>query len=1068
MRKSDFSDVLAKARAAQAAGDPSLALQQLSSFIDVQKPILVSRHMSRVVTEPFLPVILLHNELAISLHEILASRQSLNHYRKLFSFSAPFTVDQAFRDYIKRIQNTLDEVGPDFDSSTLAPLGGSNERNTSLFIIQTADLHNYPPQARTVIFAFLALRMIIDILRCTTMVGLYKDALDAFFLLCGRFNRKQEFAMVTERVLSGFIEPIFKSDLTVAVEYLKDRSLVDAGEADSDLGTGVGKKSPECEYTKPNTLVASIYCKLTCIPLCHTFGLPTLAVKLLESSAADILLLTNSVPRACVSLYKLSCDYPIVEETPALIELIANQSIMQVYSGVNKEDPGACSSIQHLTVSSTSTLSKEKGPDNVIQLRTGPSIAANDGVGTKGGASPATLNDLNAVIAAHLRAAISVFSSEGYLFAASILRYKAVKVIPSLDPQVKETLLNEAFAALLSLRQDSLYSSVVMNYANMFRSTRSTNPSFLLNRSNISHLTPASMVTSNAFCFDKQVHAISLENNPVYQCRNLANRNSFATISGTITSTSILDSVLQDIVASYSSHLHKGLLDLLPLLYSEEDLLITTTAKAFVVKATECLLQLYDKWSLGESCVHLQEALAKKAISLMCIERAHDALMSHIKNGQERTLDIMNALTTQVALDDIMAGLEDLFAGKLTNDELYRHEFVQQTILDALRSKVFTGHYDFVSKTVSILTYATVSSFYLNKVDTCFITTTLRSVPGAESKVSNLTKKLSTAAHNKLAVAQLIVMRSLLDICDSKCIEQRSTKLNQAQSSAQMRRSKIQEAYKAEQKRLQEYKEAVIQRQERDEKLDLEARKKQREAKRAIEIRQIQIRMAKQFIDDVAIKLHDTELINYLTSFDLENMPDPHDQIKRVHHQFEIARANKKLERDIRTSNLAELTLYAIIEGATDRLMKLDRIENDYLQPRLKQIHEVSQNYEKEKHMKNLEELELYNNVPGLNEFVESYMNDCRQVYNDIHANWKAERDKVLEEIQKEVKEKQNAKTERMNNLMNRAKAKLQNQKVNPAAKPEQGTGSTNSSRPEEKNAQQPVKSYADKFLGRK
>lgn len=68
------------------------------------------------------------------------------------------------------------------------------------------------------------------------MVGLYKDALEALFLLCSRFNRKHEFIAVTDRVLSGFMEMTFKSDLTVAVEYLKDRSLTDVGEVDSDLG----------------------------------------------------------------------------------------------------------------------------------------------------------------------------------------------------------------------------------------------------------------------------------------------------------------------------------------------------------------------------------------------------------------------------------------------------------------------------------------------------------------------------------------------------------------------------------------------------------------------------------------------------------------------------------------------------------------------------------------------------------------------------------------------------------------------------------------------------------------
>ncbi|EFO61903.1 Hypothetical protein GLP15_3005, partial [Giardia lamblia P15] len=876
MRKSDFSDVLAKARAAQAAGDASMALQQLSSFIDVQKPILVSRNMPKVITEPFLPIVLLHNELAISLHELPASRQSLNHYRKLFSFSAPFTVDQAFRDYIRRVQNTLDSVGPDFDHATLAPLGGSNERTTSLFSIQVTDLHKYPPQARTVIFAFLAMRMIVETLRCTTMVGLYKDALEALFLLCSRFNRKHEFIAVTDRVLSGFMEMTFKSDLTVAVEYLKDRGLTDIGEVDSDLGPGVSTdgQSPESEYKKPNTLVAGIYCKLVCIPFCHTFGLPTLAIKLLESSAADILLLTNSISRACVPLHKLSYEYLAVEETPGLIELISTQSIMQVYTNINKGDSCTpCSSVPDLTTPLLSTLSKERGPDSAAQLRTGPSTTVTEALGTKGGASPATFADLNAVVAAHLKAAISVFSSEGYLFAAGISRYKAIKLISSLDHDVKSTLINEAFAILLSLRQDSMQSSVLMNHANMFGNTRSTNPSFFLNHPNVTRLTPASMVMPNAFCFDKQVHAISLESNPVYQTKNLANGNSFATLSETITSISVLDYILQDIMASYSDNLQKGLLDLFPLLYTERDLLITITAEAFVTKAAGCLLQLYDNWSLGESCVYLQEALTKKAISLLCIERAHSSLISYVQQSPEQDLLLgaLTSLTTQVTLDDVMAGLKGLFIEKLANNDLYKRELVQQIIIDALRSKTFVGRYDFVSQTVDVLIYATVSSFYLSKADAYFTTNTLGSVPRTNSKASpNLVENLdvstlptrSTPQCDELTTAQLAIMQSLQDVSVYNYTDQHLLKLEQVRSSAQLRMSRIQKAYEMEQQRLQEYKEMVIQRQKRDEELDIEAQVKQRKAKRAAEIRQLQIKLAKQFIEEVAGKVpNDTDLI---------------------------------------------------------------------------------------------------------------------------------------------------------------------------------------------------------------
>lgn len=1087
MRKSDFSDVLAKARAAQAAGDPSSALQQLSSFIDVQKPILVSRNMPKVVTEPFLPVILLHNELAISLRDISASRQSLNHYRKLFSFSAPFTVDSAFRDYIARIQNTLNGIGSDFDHATLTLPGGSNERNTSFFSVQVTDLQKYQPQARTVIFAFLALRMIVETLRCTTMVGLYKDALDAFFLLCGQFNRKQEFASVTERVLSGFMEATFKSDLTVAVEYFKDRSLADIGETDSDLnaGIGTGAKSPEGEYKKPNTLVAGIYCKLACIPLCHTFGLSTLAIKLLESSAADILLLTNSVPRACIPLHKLPCEYSATEETPDSIELISKQSIIQVYDRISKGESGVlCASVQDVAAQSApslSTLSKEKGTDNAIQLRTGPSSTVVESVGTKGGASPATLSDLNAAIAAHLRAAISVFSSEGYLFAATISRYKAVKLTSSLDPQVKETLLNEAFAALLSLHQDSLSSSVLMNHANMFGNIRSTNPSFFLNHPNVTRLAPASMVASDALCFDKQISAISLENNPVYQFKNLANGNSFAAVSGIVTSTSILDCMLQDIVASYSDHLQKDLLDLLPLLYSERDLLVTITAEGFIAKATECLLKLYDKWSLGESCVYLQEALAKKAISLICIERAHDSLIPQIQSGKSFTLDALNSMTAQVALDDIMSALKGLFTGKLANDDLYKREFVQQAILNALRSKVFVGRYDFISNSINILIYTTVSSFYLNKADASFITTTLGAAPCAGSQVfsslkSNLdttiSKNLSSARNSKMTIAQLTIMGSLLGVRNSDCTAQHLESVRQAQSSAQLRIDRIQRAYNLEQQKLEDYKQMVIMRQKRDEELDMEAQAKQRQAKRAAEIRQLQIKMAKQFIDDVAIKMHDTELIEYLTSVDLETIQDPNDQIKILHRQFEVERGKKKLARDIRTSNLAELTLLIAMKEAKDNLVKLDCVENDFLQPILKQIHEVSQNHEQEKHIKHQKELELYDSIPGLNSFVESYVDDCRKIYNDVHAEWKAERDRVLKEIQKEVKEQQDAKSERKNNLMSRAKAKMVNvkraEKADATSSSEQqNAGSSDVPNPGEKTSSVP-RTYAAKFAGRK
>lgn len=194
--------------------------------------------------------------------------------------------------------------------------------------------------------------------------------------------------------------------------------------------------------------------------------------------------------------------------------MVSTQSIIQVYAEISK---GAsctpCSSVQDLTTPLLSTLSKERGLDNAIQLRTGPSTAMTEAIGTKGGASPATFADLNAAVAAHLKAAISVFSSEG-ISLQQVSLYKAVKLISSLDQDVRNTLINEAFAILLSLRQDSMQSSMLMNHANMFGNTRSTNPSFFINHPSITRLTPASMVTSNAFCFDRQVHAISLESNP--------------------------------------------------------------------------------------------------------------------------------------------------------------------------------------------------------------------------------------------------------------------------------------------------------------------------------------------------------------------------------------------------------------------------------------------------------------------------------------------------------------------------------------------------------------------------
>lgn len=1087
MRKSDFSDVLAKARAAQAAGDPTSALQQLSSFIDVQKPVLVSRNIPKVVTEPFLPVILLHNELAISLHDISASRQSLSHYRKLFSFSAPFTVDQAFRDYIERIQNTLNDIEPDFDHTMLTLPGVSNERSTSLFSIQVTDLQKYQPHARTIIFAFLALRMIVETLRCTTMVGLYKDALDAFFLLCGQFNRKQEFIYVTERVLSGFTETNLKADFTVAVEYFKDRNLTDIGETDSDLSAAIGVQISECEYKKPNTLVASIYCRLSCIPLCHTFGLSTLAMKLLESSAADILLLTNSIVRACLPLHKLSCEYPTVEETPDFITLISTQSIVKVYDDVKKDEIGLSGlSVQDViphSILSLSTLSKERGPDTITQIRMGQFTTAVESIGTKGGASPATLSDLNAVIAAHLRAAISVFSSEGYLFAAAVSRYKAVKLTVSLDPQVKATLINEAFAALLSLHQDSLYSFVLMNYADMFGNIRTTNPSFFLNHPNVTRMTPASMVAPDALCFDKQVNAISLENNPVYQTRNLTNGNSFASISETVTSISILDSVLQDIVSSYSDHLQKELLDLLPLLYSERDLLVTITAKEFIAKAAACLIKLHDKWSLGESCVYLQEALTKKAVSLICIEHARNDLIHQIQSNKEHALSKLNSLTTQVTLSDIMSALKELFTGKLANSDLYKLEFIQRSVLDALRSKVFVGYYDFISQSISVLIYPTVSSFYLKKVDASFITGTLGAAPCSDNQTySNLTKNIGTliskdlfntkSKNDKMTVAQLTVIASSLGVHNSDCTAQHLERIRQAHSSAKLRIERIRNACELEQKKLDEYKEMVIMRQQRDEKLDMAAQEEQRKAKRAAEVRQLKIKMAKQFIDEVAIKMHDTELITYLTSFDLETIQNPNDQIKILHRQFEIERGKKKLARDIRTSNLAELTLLVAMKEAKDNLMALDCIEDDRVRPMLKQIHEMSQKYEQEKHIKNQNELRIYNKIPGLDEFVGAYINDCKAVYNNVYAEWKAERDKVLEEIQNELKKQQEIKNERKIQLMNRAKAKMVSAKI--ADKTDRGStleqpkvSSTNASNQEGKT-KSASRDYAAKFIGRK
>ncbi|EFO65710.1 Hypothetical protein GLP15_3149, partial [Giardia lamblia P15] len=515
------------------------------------------------------------------------------------------------------------------------------------------------------------------------------------------------------------------------------------------------------------------------------------------------------------------------------------------------------------------------------------------------------------------------------------------------------------------------------------------------------------------------------------------------------------------IMASYSDNLQKGLLDLFPLLYTERDLLITITAEAFVTKAAGCLLQLYDNWSLGESCVYLQEALTKKAISLLCIERAHSSLISYVQQSPEQDLLLgaLTSLTTQVTLDDVMAGLKGLFIEKLANNDLYKRELVQQIIIDALRSKTFVGRYDFVSQTVDVLIYATVSSFYLSKADAYFTTNTLGSVPRTNSKASpNLVENLdvstlptrSTPQCDELTTAQLAIMQSLQDVSVYNYTDQHLLKLEQVRSSAQLRMSRIQKAYEMEQQRLQEYKEMVIQRQKRDEELDIEAQVKQRKAKRAAEIRQLQIKLAKQFIEEVAGKVHDTDLINYLTSFDLDNIPAPNDFIKIKHHQFEHERAQKKFDRDVRTSNLAELTLFIARKEATDRLALLDSTEHKYLQPMLTQIHEVSQDYEKEKHMESMKELALYNSIPGLNEFVESYINDCRQVYNNLHSSWKADRDRVLKEIQNEVKAKQDIKIERMNNLKNKAKAKVQANKKPETTGPPQAA------------------LYSDKFLDRK
>ncbi|TNJ26521.1 hypothetical protein GMRT_10488 [Giardia muris] len=964
--------VCGRARALIDTGDSQGALKLLTNFVESQKVLTHKASGSRAPTAPFPAVMRLLTELAVKERATTAVRQAYNQYRYLFAWTVPSTVEDVFYDLLANVKQVVADIDGDFD---VRKLDVTDQQGNPIPIF-SSHVTFADPDCQRIAYVFGAFRMILDVLRGSSLVQLYHDVIDSFCLFCGRFERLLEFQLVVERIVGCFAEP--KSEAIVTPEIL---ALLQDAKVTGETDSQVGGDAPISEPDHPGVL--AVKCRLICVPYCRAFSFLPLAHRLLEDAARDIHKLRRQISD---TLSPLEAPTEYSDDETVLSKVVEERFLSRDSNGelslsVEPEiiETQVCAppvdiwTTYRVAEKVPLNFSSVTTPATTLSMSTPPTslgfakeVGATTGTtSSRFGETPLSSEAYLSLTLYHLQLAMSVLEAGGFTLAAALCRYKTLKLSTILSDETRRYMLNGTICACLSLRalpQPAELDAHSIRLAGLSFSTPSTLVTVPACAPTVTAIVAAREVTLTA-----QLRTICLEHSHAF--RHLPKRP-LDELSFVPENASLGERMLQDLLAYH------------------DDVFPSVRALA------ECL-----RWRVDDSKASLAEA-AKQLIALATEDNAsessarlHRALVCHTisQHFMAVVMDPSSLETETVTLAALQDVLKPISEGKFANPELFAPAELLRLAKTVFSRGLVSGRYSYKERAFTIDLAASRAALGIVVTADKYVDTATKTPPSLSSELCLKLRAQALRDHHFALKARL---QRVLD------------------AKAQMRRE------------LQRYRTELLEREQRDAELNARVTKEQSAAYRAAEIHSTQVKMAQQFIERVAVQMHDDELIAFFNEIDVASLESPYDDIKRRHASFEKHRAEVRVQHGIKAANMAELTLRALRLHATPELRRLDQEEAEVLEARLRELYAAGLKQQSEDHVTAQRERRHYAELIGLADFVAEYRADCEAAYQEQYSQWRNRRAAVLSEIEAEKKREQEKVVAARDDFRNRLRSK--------------------------------------------
>lgn len=989
--------VCGRARALVDAGDNQGALKLLTNFVETQKVLTHKASGSRAPTAPFPAVMRLLTELSVKERATTTVRQAYNQYRYLFAWTVPSTVEDVFNDLLTSIKQVVADIDGDFDVRKL----DLTDQQGNPVPIFSSHANFTDPDCQRIAYVFGAFRMILDVLRGSSLVQLYHDVIDTFCLFCGRFERLLEFQLVVERIVGCFAEP--KSEAIVTPEILALlQDVKGAGETDSQ----VGGDAPVSEPDHPGVL--AVKCRLICVPYCRAFGFLPLAHRLLEDAARDIHMLRRQISDT-VSPLEAPAEYSddetvlsnAIEERflsrdskgelslsvePEIIETQVCAPPVDIWTTYRVAEKVP---LDFSTVTTPATTLSMSTPATSLGFSKELGATATATASGRFGDVPLSSGAYLSLTLYHLQLAMSVLEAGGFTLAAALCRYKTLKLSTILSDETRRYMLNGTICACLSLRASPQPAELDFHCIRLAGLPLST-PLTLVTASARAP-TVSAIVAARETTLTAQLRTICLEHSHAF--RHFPKR-AVSELSFVPENASLGERMLQDLLA-----------------YQDD---VFPSVRALV----ECMRWRVEdrKASLAEAAKHLI-TLATEDNASESSARLHRALVCHTiaQHFMAVVLDSTKEETGTVALSDLQDALKPISEGKFASSELFAPAELLKLAKVVLSRGLVNGRYSYKERAFTL--------------DLATSRATLGVVVAADRYIDKTVK-------------------SPPSLSPELCLKLRAQALHDHHIALGARLQRVLEAKAQTRRELQRYRTELLEREQRDAELNARVTQEQSAAYRAAEIHSTQVKMAQQFIERVAIQMHDDELTAFFNEIDIASLESPYDDIKRRHASFEKHRAELRVQRGIKAANMAELTLRALRLHATPELRRLDQEEAEVLESRLRELYAAGLKQQSADQVTAQRERAHYANMIGLADFVAEYRSDCEAIHQEQYSQWRSRRAAVIEEIEAEKRQEQEkvvaARADFRNRLRSKAGARLESSATTepaPAQAPPPSTG---------------------------